>query len=982
MNGRSLQIRIAGDSIAAQKALRELGIEAQRAGHKVTDSFGKSGEAMTRMQRRAQEMGDVATGSFTKVAGSLGKLVGAAGIGGLALAIGKAGLGFQDFQQKSQLAFATMLGSADKAKTFLADILAFAKETPFKFKDLTSSAQNLVSFGVDAERVIPILRTLTDTAIGAGKGIQEIDGMASVIGQISAKGRLQTEEILQLAERGVPAMAVLANKAGKTVMEFQKDVSAGLIDSNQAIDWLVDGLAKGTQGINGFTPAYEGLSKALKESGGITATMDAATSAFTQASSELMKSLVPSLLSLVDAGTDVLGVVKWLAERLNALPKPVRDAALALGALAVANKALNFELGPRSQAMFTGFVRGLDTSRVAMHSAGRQASTFRLGLDAVKSSARGARTVLSGAFGGPFGIAIAGLTLGLSTFASVQAKAKARTQELKDSLDQTTAALTEQSRALMYDEIFESDRYERIDALAEKLGITMTDVVSLGLNDATDATAALGAQMEFLRGELAKKPGAGVAPFIERTGMSADDARVKLRYYNDLMQEMSGFSANTSKAQEELRDKIGAVSGPINDLGNAYTSATRKALNFTSTTDPVVKAIQEQANAAANAFSSATGVGTFKLNLSTKDDVTKAQEAVAEATKNLRREEQQLAETRSRKDVKGSSLAAAEDAVTDARKRAAQAAKNLADVEARRDPVAQYRKQLKEQQKAAETFRADMIKLAEQGLNGTTFQELLLKGPEGSADARKALLGDKSLIGETNAFQETMAGYTKDIEWMAKANAARLHFGGEMTAVEFNLGLKAGLLEGSVDTLQALADKLGSNPAAIREVGKLVGAEFMKGFSDYSFSFDAKMPRALPGMPVQGFATGGIYPGYTPGRDIGFIGVSGGEAIMRPEFTRAMGADWIHRMNALARTAGVGGVQKEMQRFLGGFANGGIPAPRFSHAQPQVIRVTESQTVGYPVTVENMTVNPIDVQDFERQLRRRSSARRWTGGYP
>lgn len=979
MNGRSLQIRIAGDSIAAQRALRELGIEAQRAGFKVTESFGKSGEAMTRMQRRAQEMGDVATGSFTKVTGSIGKLVGAAGIGGLALAIGKAGLGFQDFQQKSQLAFATMLGSADKAKTFLADVYAFAKDTPFSFKDLTSSAQNLISFGVDAERVIPIMRTLTDTAIGAGKGIQEIDGMATVLGQISAKGRLQTEEILQLAERGVPAMAVLANKAGKTVMDFQKDVSAGLIDSNQAIDWLIDGLAKGTDGINGFTPAYEGLSKALKESGGITATMDAARSAFTQASSELMKSLVPSLLSLVNAGTDVLKVVKWLAERFNALPKPLRDAALALGALAVANRTLNLDLGVRSQAAFTGFVRSLDRSHTAMHSAGRQASTMRAGLDTLRTGAVSTGKALFSAFGGPVGIAITGVTLALSSYSASAAEAKARTEELKATLDET-GNTTDQTLSLIAEKMAEIRDNSFFDGLWAHLG---GDDLGKNGTSLVDDIRQVGMELDIVA-----QAAAGNLPALEavNAALSSDMLAADPGNAAAYLRIRGFIESNTGELEKAIKvakDKAAvdnAGKEAIDAVGNAYGNATRKALDFTSTTDPVVKAIQEQANAAANAFSGATGVGTFKLNLSTKDDVTKAREAVAEATKNVRREEQQLAETRGRKDVKGSSIAAAEDAVTEARKRAKEAAKNLTDVEARRDPVAQYRKQLKEQQKTAETFRADMIKLAEQGLNGTTFQDLLLKGPEGSADARKALLGDKSLIGETNAFQKTMDGYTKDIEGMAKANAARLHFGGQLTAEEFNLGLKAGLLEGSVDSLKELADKLGSDPSSVRDVGKTMGLEFWKGFQDAGVPW-APAPQK-PGFPmIPGYATGGIYPGYTPGRDIGFIGVSGGEAIMRPEFTRAMGADWIHRMNALARTTGVGGVQKEMQGFLGGFANGGIPAPRFSHAQPQVIRLTESQTVGYPMTVENVNIHTSDTADLQRQLRA-MRARRFTGGRP
>lgn len=64
----------------------------------------------------------------------------------------------------------------------------------------------------------------------------------------------------------------------------------------------------------------------------------------------------------------------------------------------------------------------------------------------------------------------------------------------------------------------------------------------------------------------------------------------------------------------------------------------------------------------------------------------------------------------------------------------------------------------------------------------------------------------------------------------------------------------------------------------------------------------------------------GIMPGYTPGRDPFTIGVSGGEAIMRPEWTRAMGPDYVHEMNAIARTQGIAGVRRQ----AGYFSQGGI----------------------------------------------------------
>jgi phage-related protein len=84
-------------------------------------------------------------------------------------------------------------------------------------------------------------------------------------------------------------------------------------------------------------------------------------------------------------------------------------------------------------------------------------------------------------------------------------------------------------------------------------------------------------------------------------------------------------------------------------------------------------------------------------------------------------------------------------------------------------------------------------------------------------------------------------------------------------------------------------------------------------------------------MDLKGWATGGVLPGYTPGRDPhefysptgGRIALSGGESIMRPEFTRAVGSGFVNHFNRLAATQGVTGVR----RALGGrraFSGGGI----------------------------------------------------------
>jgi hypothetical protein len=98
-----------------------------------------------------------------------------------------------------------------------------------------------------------------------------------------------------------------------------------------------------------------------------------------------------------------------------------------------------------------------------------------------------------------------------------------------------------------------------------------------------------------------------------------------------------------------------------------------------------------------------------------------------------------------------------------------------------------------------------------------------------------------------------------------------------------------------------------------------------------------------PSLPKFKFASGGVMPGYTPGRDVhkfvsptgGQLELSGGEAIMRPEFTRAVGSGFVGSLNALARQQGSQGVKAALAPILGGnpktptdrslpYANGGV----------------------------------------------------------
>lgn len=71
--------------------------------------------------------------------------------------------------------------------------------------------------------------------------------------------------------------------------------------------------------------------------------------------------------------------------------------------------------------------------------------------------------------------------------------------------------------------------------------------------------------------------------------------------------------------------------------------------------------------------------------------------------------------------------------------------------------------------------------------------------------------------------------------------------------------------------------------------------------------------RTTGGRVMEAYAKGGVVPGWSPGNDDKMVPVSGGEAIMRPEWARKVGKKRIDEMNA--------------QAARGGFAKGGVVWP-------------------------------------------------------
>lgn len=140
-------------------------------------------------------------------------------------------------------------------------------------------------------------------------------------------------------------------------------------------------------------------------------------------------------------------------------------------------------------------------------------------------------------------------------------------------------------------------------------------------------------------------------------------------------------------------------------------------------------------------------------------------------------------------------------------------------------------------------------------------------------------------------------------------------------------GVFTDLKNGTIETFQEMADGIRTEWDKIEdytsEPVKFVVETVYNGGIGNLFDAASEVFEDMPSFSSASvpFATGGIYPGYTPGKDVGLASVSGGEAIMRPEWTRAIGAENIHAMNRVARTEGTSGLRRA---FAGHFFTGGI----------------------------------------------------------
>lgn len=134
-----------------------------------------------------------------------------------------------EFQQL-EIAFGTMLKSADKAQGLITQLADTAAKTPFDLQGVTQGAKQLLAYGVAAEDINDKLLMLGDIASGLSLPLGDL---VYLYGTTMTQGRVYTRDMIQFMGRGIPLAEELAKQFGVTKDKVSELVSAGKVGAKE-----------------------------------------------------------------------------------------------------------------------------------------------------------------------------------------------------------------------------------------------------------------------------------------------------------------------------------------------------------------------------------------------------------------------------------------------------------------------------------------------------------------------------------------------------------------------------------------------------------------------------------------------------------------------------------------------------------------------------------------------------------------------------
>lgn len=155
-------------------------------------------------------------------------------------------------------------------KAFLDEIKAFAVESPLSLTGVSQAAQTLLSFNVEADKTIPIIKQIGDISMG---NEDRFKSLTLAFAQMSSAGKLMGQDLLQMINAGFNPLQEISEKTGKSISVLRKEMETGAISSEMVADAFRSATAEGgkfygmtqkqADGIKGLQNQIEGAAQEM-----------------------------------------------------------------------------------------------------------------------------------------------------------------------------------------------------------------------------------------------------------------------------------------------------------------------------------------------------------------------------------------------------------------------------------------------------------------------------------------------------------------------------------------------------------------------------------------------------------------------------------------------------------------------------------------------------------------------------------------------
>ncbi|WP_344008900.1 tape measure protein, partial [Isoptericola halotolerans] len=448
--------------------------------------------------------------------------------------------------------------------------------------------QQMLGFGVEAEKVVPALSAIQDAVAAMGGSNEQIAAISEIMARINSESRLSGDALQRLGYYGIDAAQLIGDQMGKTASEIRDMASKpGGIPAAQVWDPLV----------NGMQEEFAGAADGVKET--FAGAVDRVKAAWRDFGAELAKPLVDP-----EGGGALVDLLNWAADMMRAferLPEPLQNTATALAVITAAVGVLGGGF-----ALLTPRIVAANAALTDFATRGKGAA---LAVKGVRAAAVGLPAVL-GAAAVAFGI-----------WATSAAEARAETEAWKATLDDagnTTAdSMTRLSEVLTQDQRGWLDRlagadFYSIKSAADDLGLSVEQLAGYIQGVPEDIAAVTRAAEEW----DASQKNVNDTEFYNRgrivtdmldeqrksLGLGAEEARAAGSAADDLGAAQDGMSDSAydaTAAMEEQQKALEAAEKALEDWRDMVAGADASFIGLTDGFQSVIDKNREMAEEAA-----------------------------------------------------------------------------------------------------------------------------------------------------------------------------------------------------------------------------------------------------------------------------------------------------------------------------------------------------------------------------------------------